>query len=652
MATSTTDPVDASWLIELRKAAQDCSDRGLVAASKWATDLLLSFSAKKKLALQAAADEQERNQTSQPHFPTSTPAKSHTTSAPSFSADMSTSFVETQPTTSTPRSQNQSHSQLSTQPLPPPPAQAPGQPVAPLAFHQLFDVSALILTPEEQKFEADRIYTERDLLIGAKAYFDAREFHRVMYMLQGCHSSRALFLTSYSYFLSTEKKAWSDWHKLDGSRTQPPTPINNALTGLLDRVKNAKDPWLLFLKALFLSRLSRREEAIEACLQSIAGYRSNWSTWILLGSCINDAEELSSILTLIPLPSTNFLVQLFLVRTLNELQSAAENELMICDRLLSEEFFPHSMGIMSLRASVLYHLHEYEAAELQFDAILRIDPYRVDDIDIFSNILYVQDNKLKLSRLAHDFLNITRDRPEVCCLVGNHYSLRQEHEKAVKYFRRATELDRTYLTAWTLMGHEFVEMKNSHAAIEAYRRAVDINRKDYRAWYGLGQAYELLSMHNYALYYYQHATALRSYDVRLWQAQGSCYEELGRPREAIECYKRALISSELHETLLCLKLARLHSLLDERAEATAYHKRVIEYCQEKDRPIHEYAKSSLEVAEWHMTQLGGDLTVAKELLEKVAVSNVEEVTKATEMLKIVKARIRDRETLSNASMHS
>ena len=114
--------------------------------------------------------------------------------------------------------------------------------------------------------------------------------------------------------------------------------------------------------------------------------------------------------------------------------------------------------------------------------------------------------------------------------AGNHYSLRAEHEKAVKYFRRATQLDHTYLSAWTLMGHEYVEMKNSHAAIEAYRRAVgksarsienlysidlhaasrsDVNRKDYRAWYGLGQAYELLNMHQYALHYYQHATALR-----------------------------------------------------------------------------------------------------------------------------------------------
>lgn len=56
--------------------------------------------------------------------------------------------------------------------------------------------------------------------------------------------------------------------------------------------------------------------------------------------------------------------------------------------------------------------------------------------------------------------------------AGNHYSLRGQPERAVKYFKRATQLDHTYLSAWTLMGHEFVEMKNAHAAIEAYRKAV------------------------------------------------------------------------------------------------------------------------------------------------------------------------------------
>ena len=57
-------------------------------------------------------------------------------------------------------------------------------------------------------------------------------------------------------------------------------------------------------------------------------------------------------------------------------------------------------------------------AEKQFEKILEKDPYRIDDIDIYSNILYVTENKLKLSQLAHDFLSIDKDRPEVCCLVG------------------------------------------------------------------------------------------------------------------------------------------------------------------------------------------------------------------------------------------
>lgn len=57
-------------------------------------------------------------------------------------------------------------------------------------------------------------------------------------------------------------------------------------------------------------------------------------------------------------------------------------------------------------------------------------------------------------------------------IVGNYYSLRNEHEKAVRYYQRAVQLHPTYGAAWTLMGHEYLEMKNSHAAIEAYRRGI------------------------------------------------------------------------------------------------------------------------------------------------------------------------------------
>lgn len=54
---------------------------------------------------------------------------------------------------------------------------------------------------------------------------------------------------------------------------------------------------------------------------------------------------------------------------------------------------------------------------------------------------------------------------------GNYYSLRSQHEKAALYFQRALKLNPRYLGAWTLMGHEYMEMKNTSAAIQAYRWA-------------------------------------------------------------------------------------------------------------------------------------------------------------------------------------
>ncbi|KAF8161139.1 hypothetical protein B0H34DRAFT_699614 [Crassisporium funariophilum] len=598
--------LDAQIVSELRNASNECIERGLLVAAKWSSELLLSIPAAKRRRIEIAP--------SLSTFSTSTPARSQSPKAPVSFIDQSPMPTQllTQPAMSSPTARNPHMPQLET------------------------------LSEDAAAMESVADAQDKDALVAARACFEAREFYRATHLLQDCKSLKAKFLRIYCQFIASEKKAQRDWHKLDNNRHQPPVPINRSLSDLLDLVKDTRDPWLLFLKALFLSRLSRREEAIEAALLSIAGFRWNWSTWTLLGSCIGDGEELSSLLQLIPLPPDHPLVQFFQIKTLNELHNPSDHEIQLCDRLLSHDFFPNSLWVMSLKACALYHLHDFSQAEVQFERILAIDPNHIEDIDIFSNILYVTRNQLKLSRLAHEFLALDKDRPEVCCLIGNHYSLRAEHEKAVKYFRRATQLDRTYLSAWTLMGHEYVEMKNSHAAIEAYRRAVDVNRKDYRAWYGLGQAYELLSMHHYALHYYQRATALRPYDVRLWQAQGMCYEEIGRLREAVECYKRALIPADPHEITINLKLAKIHRTLDEHAEAVAYHRRVVEVCQADLRPVHDYAKSSLEVAEYEMRLPDGDLILARDYLELVAGSNAEDVGRASELLKVVKTMIQNK----------
>lgn len=40
------------------------------------------------------------------------------------------------------------------------------------------------------------------------------------------------------------------------------------------------------------------------------------------------------------------------------------------------------------------------------------------------------------------------------------------------YFHRALKLNPQYLSAWTLLGHEFMEMRNTNGAIHSYRQAI------------------------------------------------------------------------------------------------------------------------------------------------------------------------------------
>jgi anaphase-promoting complex subunit 8 len=137
-----------------------------------------------------------------------------------------------------------------------------------------------------------------------------------------------------------------------------------------------------------------------------------------------------------------------------------------------EQIFPLSQFLKTQRALLYYHAREFDEAETIFDTMMKEDPHRLDALDHYSNILYVMERRPKLGFLAQLATTTDRFRPETCCVIGNYYSLRSEHEKAVMYFRRALTLDRNFLSAWTLMGHEYIEMKNTHAAIEAYRRAV------------------------------------------------------------------------------------------------------------------------------------------------------------------------------------
>ena len=228
---------------------------------------------------------------------------------------------------------------------------------------------------------------------------------------------------------------------------------------------------------------------------------------------------------------------------------------------------------------------EFDRAEQLFDNLAVIDPFRLTNMDVYSNILYVKEEKAKLSYLAMKAVHLDKYTPETCCIVGNYYSLRGEHAKAVTYFQRALQLNKKYLSAWTLMGHEYIELKNTSQAIKAYREAVKASGgRDFRAWYGIGQAYELLQLPLWALHYYQRAVTLKPYDARMWVAVAGCHEQAAATSasahhldQAVKCYIRA---EQCGDVEALHKLAQLYHKIERHEQAAYYYRRHLMRCDQ------------------------------------------------------------------------
>lgn len=372
-------------------------------------------------------------------------------------------------------------------------------------------------------------------------------------------SQKSLFLALYARYIAGEKRKDEDSEMVLGPNDGGQTTNRelSALSHSLDAYFSSQTPqhlelhsqgWLEYLYGIVLSKSKNESAAREWLLRAVHRNPYHWGAWEELATLLPSTHDSLNEEIRRSLPQ-NIMAIIFDIHLSIDLSTSSDSSSTFDSLHELLHIFPTSTFLSTALALLHYHSKDFESAAQAFQQILTAHPHRLDALDHYSNILYVMADRPKLSFLAHLATATDKFRPETCCVVGNYYSLCSQHEKAVMYFRRALTLDKNFLSAWTLMGHEYVEMKNTHAAIESYRRAVDLNRKDYRAWYGLGQAYEVLDMAFYALFYYQRAAALRPYDPKMWQAVGSCYAKMGRVEHSIKALKRALVAGTYLETV-------------------------------------------------------------------------------------------------------
>lgn len=142
-----------------------------------------------------------------------------------------------------------------------------------------------------------------------------------------------------------------------------------------------------------------------------------------------------------------------------------------------------SSWVQSLVALIHHERREYEDSVSIFSNIRKLEPYRLQYLEIYSTDLWHLQKDTLLSALAQDLMQHNKMSAVTWCVAGNCFSALKEHDTAIKFFNRAIQIDPEFSYSYTLLGHELVYTEELEKALGSYRKAILKDPRHYNAWY-------------------------------------------------------------------------------------------------------------------------------------------------------------------------
>lgn len=196
--------------------------------------------------------------------------------------------------------------------------------------------------------------------------------------------------------------------------------------------------------------------------------------------------------------------------------------------------------VLAQLGKVYYEQAEYRQSEDCFERLMKLQPSRVEDMEIYSTVLWHLKKESTLAFLCRVLRDNHFDAPQTWVAVGNAFSLSREHDQAISAFRRATQLDDKFAYAWTLMGHEYIANEAFDTALTCFREAVAADRRLYNGWFGLGKCFQQMGKLEESERHYRIAASINPSNPTLLVCIGVVLERLRNKKGALANYSKAL----------------------------------------------------------------------------------------------------------------
>ena len=245
-----------------------------------------------------------------------------------------------------------------------------------------------------------------------------------------------------------------------------------------------------------------------------------------------------------------------------------------CEKALAGfEQLPHAHTqtsfILSSMARAHFELHNYLKAEKIFSQLRREYPYHLEGLEYYSTTLWHLQKEIALSALAQELTEYDKLAPETWCVVGNCFSLHKEHDAAIKFFQRATQVDPKFVYAYNLLGHEYFLIEEMDKGLSCFRKAIFLDSRHYNAWYGISMIHLKQEKFILAEKYLKKALLINPHSSTLMCHMAVVYHSLKQSDKALQILDRALIVDskntlcKFHRASILFSMEKYEDELDE-----------------------------------------------------------------------------------------
>lgn len=295
---------------------------------------------------------------------------------------------------------------------------------------------------------------------------------------------------------------------------------------------------------------------------------------VLLNNSINTAQTMAHHVLSLRKQSADGLMSLlrelgqgFLLITQYKCKEAIES--------LQSSIPPHQLNtswVQSLIGLAHYELADYEKSCSIFRNIHEQDPKRLEHMDVFSSCLWQLQKETEISCLAQDLIAQDKTSPITWCVAGNCFSLHKEHDTAIKFFKRAVQVDPEFVYSYTLLGHELVLTEELDKAMSSFRTAMMKNTRHYNAWFGMGTIYSKQQKYDLAEIHFKQAFRLNPRNAVILVHIGAMQFFQQKKDKAFDTLSKAVVLdpknplAKFHRATIFLALGRFSEALKELEE--------------------------------------------------------------------------------------